>query len=240
MRIGAGGTAVSVLVLLAIVLALIAGTVYFLAGQVQGIADAFRPKVDSKVVLAGTIQQLRAEGKVVVLTADVMAEVTSRTDTEILFGLLDPATTIVQVRAPARVQYIIPLDRINREDFFYDPATKRLLITVPNPRLDTSIVQVSTDPADVEVMKDVGWMGLDRAGVRYNDRRARRLLRDAAIHAGHSGVWLQKAQESSDSALRRLLEPLLSKLDDDVRVTFAFEDEDSAEPKGEGGLPRPR
>ena len=238
MKLGLGVRAVSILVLVTVLLALIAGVVYFLAEQVQGIADAFRPNIDSKVVLAGTIEQLRAEGKVVVLTADVMAQVTSRTDTEILFGLLDPATTIVQVRAPARVQYVIPLDRINREDFFYDPTSKRLLITVPNPRLDTSIVQVSTDPADIEVMKDVGWMGLDRAGGRYNDRRARRLLRDAAIHAGQSGIWLRQAQESSDRALRRLFDPLISQLDDDVRVTFAFDDED--EPAGEGALPRPR
>lgn len=214
-------TVVLVALLVVIGLGLVAWTVHMWTQQTQGIADAFRPRVDSKVVLSGAIERLQAEGKLVVLTAQVQAQTRSSTR-KILFGMVDLGTTTVRVRAPAKVQYVISLSDITRDDFTYDPESRRLVLAIPNPHLDTTIVEVSTDPAEIEVDRDVGWLRLDSFKGKYDERRARSLLRDAAIHAGRSGSWLSEAQESARTELRRLLTPLVDALQPDVNLVIAF------------------
>ena len=235
-RLGSA-TLVALAVLVVVGLALIAGTVYMLTDQTRGIAEAFRPRVDSEVVLSGTIEQLQTEGKLVVLTADVNAEARSSTR-KILLGFVDLGETSVRVRAPARVQYYIPLDDISRDDFTYDEERRRLVLAVPGPRLDTAIVEVSTDPAEIEIERSVGWLRLDSFTEKFDERRAHRLLRDAAVHAGRSGYWLKEAQESTQTELRRLLVPLMDALDDDVTLVIAFRGDDALAPERRN-LPRP-
>jgi hypothetical protein len=218
---------------------LVAGTVYMWTSQTRGIADAFRPRVDSKEVLSGAIQQLRGEGKLVVLSADVAAEATSSTRKKIFFGLVDLGETVVQVRAPARVQYVVSLDELTQDDFTFDAERRRLVLAVPNPRLDTSIVQVSTDPSEIDVYSRIGWLRLDALSGTFNENRARTRLRDAAIHAGQSGYWLSEAQDSAREELHRLLTPLLDFLKEDVTLIIAFHDEPRPSVEADT-LPRPR
>lgn len=219
-----GFTGLVVLGLTVVALALGTALVYMLSQQTRGLVDAFRPSVDSKVVLAGTIEKLQAEGKLVVLTADVTAESESSTAKRIFFDLIDAGTTTVRVRAPARVQYVVPLDGIGRENFAYDPEARRLLLILPSPRLDTTIVEVSTDPEEMEIYRDIGWLRLEPLSGRFNEVRARQLLRDAAIEAGRSGRWLTEAQESARTELARLMGPLIEALRDDVEFMVAFHD----------------
>ena len=228
----------AVIGLVVVALALIAGIIYLLNDKTSGIVDAFRPRVESEVVLRGSIEEMKAEGKLVVLSADVTAVSESSSDMRIFFDLIDAGRTTVRIRAPARVQYVIPLSEIGREDFFYDPETKHLLLTLPNPRLDTTIVEVSTDPSEVEIERDVGWLRIGALSGRYNEDRARRFLRDAAIEAGYSGFWLPRAQQSARRELRLFLKPLITSLEEDVEFDIAFVDEG---PWGEShGLPTPR
>lgn len=234
---GGSLTLLALTALVVIGLGLIAGTVYMLTQQTRGIADAFRPRVDSKVVLSGTIERLQTEGKLVVLTADVQAEARSSTR-KILLGLVDLGETSVRVRAPAKVQYVVALRDITRDDFTYDAESRRLVLAVPRPRLDTTIVEVSTDPAEVEIDRSVGWLRLDSFTGKYDEHRARRLLRRAAIHAGRSGYWSDQAQTSAHNELRRLLSPLIDALDDDVTLLIAFHDDPPRSPESTR-LPRP-
>lgn len=235
-----GFTGLVVLGLVVAALAIAAGIVYMLDRQAEGIVEAFRPRIDSRVVLRGAIEDLRAEGKLVVLSADVTAESESSTGKRIFFDLIDAGTTTVRVRAPARVQYVVPLSEISREDFLYDPETGRLVLTLPNPRLDTSIVEVSTDPSRIEVYKEIGWLRLDALSGRYNEERARRLLRDAAIEAGRSGYWLDRAQESTRTQMAGLLAPLLGALRTDVTFSIAFQDDGARRAEEAESLPTPR
>src|SRR5690606_15246708 len=113
---------------------------------------------------------------------------------------------------------------VSRDDFFYDPETRRLLLTLPNPRLDTAIVEVSTDPSRVEVFREIGWLRLDAFSGRYNEDRARRLLRDAAVEAGRSGDLVTRAQMATRGRLTAFLDPLLMALGEDVGFEIAFYD----------------
>jgi len=219
--------------------ALMAGTVYMWTNQTRNIADAFRPKVDSKEVLSGTIRQLRGEGKLVVLSADISAEATSSTRKKVFFGLVDLGETVVQVRAPARVQYVVSLDELTPDDFTFDPENRRLVLAVPNPRLDTTIVEVTTNPSKIDIHSRIGWLRLQAFSGMYNENRARTRLRDAAIHAGESGYWLAEAQRSARAELHRLLTPLVSVLKDDVTLVVAFHSGNQTTPD-EDALPRPR
>lgn len=228
----------AVLGLIVVALALIAGIIYMVNQQAAGILDAFRPTVDSRVVLRGSIERMQEEGKIVVLSADVTAISESSTNKRIFFDLIDAGTTTVRVRAPARVQYVIPLDAVSRDDFFYDSETKRLLLVLPNPRLDTSIVEVSTDPAEIEIDQEIGWLRLEPFSGRFNEERARRLLRDAAIEAGMSGEWLPRAQASARMQMRDFLKPLITSLEEDVAFEIAFKSDGRAVEQGEA-LPTP-
>lgn len=234
---GGALTLVALAVLAVIGLGLITGTVYMWTQQTRGIADAFRPRIDSKVVLSGTIERLQTEGKLVVLTADVQAEARS-SSRKIFLGFVDLGETSVRVRAPAKVQYVVPLRNISRDDFTFDAESRRLVLAVPRPRLDTSIVEVSTNPAEVEIDRSVGWLRLDSYTGKYDEHRARRLLRNAAIHAGRSGYWSDQAQQSAGAELRRLLAPLIDALADDVTLVIAFHD-DRSRPSEGGRLPNP-
>ncbi len=210
--------------LILIALGIMAGTAYLWTSHTRSIADAFRPHVDSKVVLAGAIERLQAEGKLVILSADVRAESYSSTQKKILNGLLDLGETSVEVRAPARVQYVIQLDQVKRDDFLFDPQRRRLVLAVPNPKLDTTIVDVSSDPSQIDVERRIGLFRLDAFSGTYNENRARKGLRAAAIHAGQSGWWLPEAQASARNEISRLLAPLLDALEDDVTLVIAFHD----------------
>lgn len=235
-----GLSSLVVLGLVVVALGLAAAIVYMLSEQTRGIVDAFRPSVDSRVILSGTIDELHAEGKLVVLTADVTADSESSTAKRILFDLIDAGTTTVRVRAPARVQYVISLEEVSRDDFTYDPEIGRLLLILPNPRLDTTIVEVATDPAEVEVYRDVGWLRLDAFSGQFNENRARRMLREAAIEAGRSGLWLTEAQESARQELTRLLTPLIEALREDVEFTIVFHDGPMPTIEPHDALPDPR
>ena len=236
----AGFTGLVVIGLVATALGLTAAIVYMLSSRTQGIVEAFRPSVESRVVLAGTIERLRAEGKLVVLTADVTAQSESSTARRIFFDLIDAGTTIVRVRAPARVQYVIPLDEVGRANFSYDAELGRLLLVLPNPRLDTSIVEVSTDPAEIEVDREIGWLRLSAFSGRFNEERARRLLRTAAIEAGRSGTWLREAQESAREEVFGLLAPLAGALREDVDLVVAFHNGPLSPLESSDALPQPR
>ena len=222
-----------------IVVGLITASVYMWTTQARGIADAFRPQVDSRTVLSGTIEKLQTEGKLVVLSADVWAEARSSTRKKILYGLLDLGKSSVQVRAPARVQYVISLKDVTRDDFLYDQESRRLVLAVPSPLLDTSIVEVAVNPNKVDVDHQKSW--LQRIGVLsegQDENRARTLLRDAAIHAGRSGHWSQEAHRSAEAELRRLLDPMLMVLREDVTFEIVFYD--GSRPRTEDReLPRP-
>lgn len=235
-----GATGLSILGLVVVALALIAAIVYMLSSQSRTLADAFRPSVESTVILSGVINDLHAEGKLVVLTADVTAESQSSTAKRIFFDMIDAGTTTVRVRAPARVQYIVPLEDVTRDNFLYDAEARRVVLILPRPRLDTTIVEVSTDPAEIEVDRDVGWLRLELFSGRFNEERARRLLRDAAVEAGRSGQWLDEAQESARTSLRSLLEPLMNALQDDVQFDIVFHDGSLESVEDPGALPRPR
>lgn len=235
-----GLTGLVVLGLVVVALGLAAATVYLVSTQTRGLLDAFRPSVESNVVFAGSIDRLQAEGKLVVLSADVTAESESSTARRIFFDLIDAGTTTVRVRAPARVQYVVSLADIGREDFSFDPEIRRLLLVLPNPRLDTTIVEVSTDPSEIEVYREIGWLRLDALSGRFNEERARRLLRDAAVEAGRSGRWMDEARESARREVARLLTPLIEALDEDVTFSIAFHDGPLPVDESTHQLPSPR
>jgi hypothetical protein len=235
-----GITGLVALGLIVVALALTAAIVAMVSERTRGIVDAFRPSIDSRVVLSGTLNELQAEGKLVVLTADVTADSESSTSRRILLDLIDAGTTSARVRAPARVQYVISLDEITREDFSYDPEIGRLLLVLPSPRLDTAIVEVSTDPDEVEVYREVGWLRLDAFSGRYNEDRARRSLREAAIEAGRSGPWMSEAQESARREVHRLLAPLVEALREDIEFSIVFYDGRTRTVESPGNLPVPR
>src|ERR1041385_6028503 len=120
------------------------------------------PSYSTTTVIQTSMQKLRQEAKLVVLSADVTVEVT-RTSSKILFDRLDFGDTVTTVRTKGnRTQYSIDLNNIKESDFRLKNDGKTLIVTVPEPRVDESIVEVQSDPNQIEVQTKVGWLRTDK------------------------------------------------------------------------------
>src|SRR6185295_16109601 len=104
------------------------------------------PSYTTTTVIQTSVQKLRQEAKLVVLSADVTVEVT-RTSSKILFDRLDFGDTVTTVRTKGnRAQYFVDLHGIKESDFRLSNGDKMLVVTVPEPHVDESIVEVQSDP----------------------------------------------------------------------------------------------
>jgi len=173
-------------------------------------------------VLSNTIGELHSHPKLVVLTTQINAEVNKASTTT--WAGLNFGTTEVSVRAYGnRVQYYVPLDTLGTSNFVFDAPNKKLIVSVPAPRLDEELVDVQSNPALIDVETHNGWAKLDRYSGAPLREDARRDLRPAVIAAGRQALLQQKARQSGEKVLRELLQPLADALNPDVTLDIEFQ-----------------
>ena len=132
-------------------------------------------------------------------------------------------TTTVALRArDNRVQYYVPLTNITKGDFKYDETHKRLVFRVSSPVLDKDLVEVQSDPSKIEVRTDIGWARFDKFSGQFLREQAQRDLRPAVLEEGNNSLYIDKAKINARESLKKLLEPLASKLKDDVELEIDF------------------
>src|SRR5438132_4220786 len=129
-----------------VLLVIFAGTLYMADRFFARATKSLGPSYNSTTVIQTSVSRLRKEAKFVVLSADVTVEVT-RSSSKILFDRLDFGDTVTTVRTKGnRAQYFIDLNGIKERDFKLSGDGKNLIVTVPEPRVDESIVEVQSDP----------------------------------------------------------------------------------------------
>jgi hypothetical protein len=189
-----------------------------------GIAAAFKPNVSVSTTIHRSIDQLKQEAKLVVLTAGVDVEVVKMSEKRILWDYLKLGDTTVRVIVPDnKVQYYIPVAGLSHENFEYDAESGAVCLHLPEPILDTDFVDVQSDPNAVRVETQVGWGRLESYSGSYLEEEARRELRREVIEEGGSELLREKAKSEAVSVVTAMLANLTAGLREDVVFRIEFD-----------------
>ena len=99
---------------------------------------------------------------------------------------------------------------------------KRLTLRIPAPRLDEDLVEVQSDPGKIEFRTEVGWARFDSRSGQFLRDQAQKELRPAIVREGNSSLYIDKAKMNARESLKKLLEPMASKLKEDVELEVEF------------------
>ncbi len=179
------------------------------------------PSYTSTTLIQSSVSRLRQEAKLVVLSADVTVEVT-KTSSKILFDRLDFGDTVVTVRTRGnRAQYFVPLDEIRDNDFHVSAGGRSVTVSIPAPRVDDTIVEVQTDPSQMEIKTDIGWGRLNKRSGELARAEAKRSLRDAVINEAKTPVYVEIARKNAQEKVAALLNPAIKQMGvTNLTVTF--------------------
>jgi hypothetical protein len=195
-----------------VLLIIFAGVMYTVNRSVNRVTKSLMPTYTTTTVIQTSMQKLRKEAKLVVLSADVTVEVT-RTSSKILFDRLDFGDTVTTVRTRGNhAQYFVDLNGIKESDFRLSNDDKNLVVTVPEPRVDESIVEVQSDPNQMEVQTKVGWLRTDKKSGELTRAEAKKALRDAVVSEAKSQIFVDLARKSAQDKVTDLLNPLVKQM----------------------------
>jgi hypothetical protein len=195
-----------------VLLIIFAGVLYTINRSVNRVTKSLMPSYTTTTLIQTSMQRLRKEAKFVVLSADVTVEVT-RTSSKILFDRLDFGDTVTTVRTKGnRAQYFVDLNGIKESDFRLSNGDKNLVVTVPEPRVDESIVEVQSDPNQIEVQTKVGWLRTDKKSGELTRAEAKKALRDAVISEAKSQMFVDLARKNAQDKVADLLNPLVKQM----------------------------
>jgi len=181
-------------------------------------AEALRPKLTMNEVVLNTLSDLHKEKKLVVFTAEVSTDVT-REEGDTSWGMYW-GTNVARVAVKnARVQYVIDLNKLETSDFVYNEQAKVLVIALPRPHADTSMVAI--DPGAVQTL-DLrgGWARMDKYQTRDH---AIAELRPKILTQAQVPFVQELAQAAGIETSTQLMQPLADAISRDgatVRVTY--------------------
>jgi hypothetical protein len=195
-----------------------------LAGRVYDhIQGGLKPLVTVRSSVTSQFTHLDNTPKLVVLTATQDVLVTRTSEKRTLWGLLNLGTTEVQLKVPDnKVQFYVPISHLTAEDFSYDAARRRVVIRVPEPVLDRDIVEVQSDPGQIQVRTSVGWARLSSYSGKSVETQARAALRDEVVKAADTQPMHKMARVEAEQILRGFFTDLASSLQEGVRLEFEF------------------
>jgi hypothetical protein len=179
-------------------------------------AASSNPSANISTVLSGAITELRKTPKLVVLTVAVTAHVEKSSKKRLWF--VDLGTTSVWVKAPGKVQYVVPLDGI-RADWFR-LKDDSLILRLPEPQVDREMAHI--DPAGTEILKQIGWGRTNQFSGQYLEREARKAIVQQLIEAGESALLQEKSRVEARVLIHNIVAPVLVALDQHLTLEIDF------------------
>lgn len=157
---------------------------------------------ESKETLAaGLAYDLKREGKIVVMSSRVDVSINKKSNKRLL-GLSRGTTEVVILAKENKVQYSVDLSKI---EYAYNGSDQTLYVSIPQAKLDESIVEVQSDPEKVSVFTKVGWARLDsRSGAQLR-KEAMSELRERVIEAGSRESNLIAENKNAMAVLKELI-----------------------------------
>lgn len=188
------------------------------------LAEAFRPNVNVQTIISNSVGAVKSGGKLVVMTASVDAEVGKTSEKKILWDLLELGDTTVRIRVREnKVQYYIPLEQFGESNMEYEPDSRCLVISLPEPILDTEVVEVQSNPEMIDVQTEVGWGRLSMFSGSFLVEEAKKELRGAVLQAGVNPLLQERAKRDAEAAISQLAAELVSSLREDVALSVRFQ-----------------
>lgn len=193
-------------------LALFAGVLYTINRWMDHAVRAFTPSYSSAAIVQTSVTRLHEQSKLVVLSADITVEVT-RTSSKILWDVLDFGDTVATIRTRNnKAQYFVPLNKITAQDFHFSANNRSLTLTVPEPRVDEEIVEVQSDPNQIEVQSKVGWGRLNKRSGELARVEAKRGLREAVVAEAKSQTYIDLARKNAKEKIGAFMLPSITPL----------------------------
>lgn len=191
----------------------------------EGITGAFKVTINANTIIGSTIERVRSEAKLIVLTANVEVDLEKSSEKKVLWDYLNLGTTTTRVRAmDNQVQYYVDLAKFSRSNISFEPEKRTVVVTVPEPVLDEAFVDVQSDPAKIQVQTTTGWARLASYSGKHLEDQARRELRLEVIRAGDHELLREKARQAAVEKLSVLLDELRVSLDEGVTLEIRFQE----------------
>jgi len=189
-------------------------------------ANALRPNVNVNTVMSSAIENVKRDGKLVVMTAEVDVEI-NKVSEKVIWEMLRLGDTTVRLRVrDNKVQYVVPMDGLTPDHVAFNPELNALVVTVPTPRLDETVVEVQSNPDFVEEQTELGWGRWSSADFLMSE--AKRELRDAVLREGANPLLREKAAKEGEAAIRNLFDGLRPHLRDGVTIQVQFSEFETA------------
>lgn len=187
------------------------------------LAAAFKPNVSVSTIVSSGIENVKQDAKLVVLTTDVDVEIDKSSEKRVLWESLKLGDTTVRLRVrDNKVQYVVPLDAFDRDDVSFDLESNALLVTLPEPRVDTELVEVQSNPDAMDAQTQVGWGRLEMFSGEFLLDQAKRELRDAVLREGENPILRESARRAAENVVRDLLKDWLPSLRENVELQVTF------------------
>jgi hypothetical protein len=187
-------------------------------------SKSFAPTINNTTIINTSVTRLQQEAKFVVMTANIDVEVRRTSEKRAFYDLVDFGDTVATVRTRGnRAQYVVDLSHITDKNFKLEGENKRLVVSVPDPRVDDKIVEVQSDPSEIEIETEIGWGRLSaRSGQKVRDE-AVRALRQAVVDEARSAIYIKLAREHAEEKITDMLAPLTKQLGvTNVVIEFKF------------------
>lgn len=185
------------------------------------LGDLLRPNVTAKTIVFNAVGEMKKQNKLVVLTAEVTAEI-HKENTKSWLGV-NWGTTTVDLKAPGKVQYFVPLEGFGPQNFAVAASGRSVVVRVPGPQLDREMVEVESDPAKLEVRTEAGWARLAAWSGKTLEDSAKAELRRNVLDAGDK-TWVHElAEKEAREAVLVILKPLAEAMKEGVEVKVEFE-----------------
>lgn len=201
----------SYLLIAALAIGLVAGAL--LMGSLR-LSNLFGKGPDPETVAAASLQSMREQSRLTPFAARFVAVVTS---TQSRFGLSARKTLIM----PGLVRYELDLAKLRQQDLAWDPASKRLSVTLPP-------IEISPPQINLNELQEYDSGGVlmaltsseDRLDAANRQRGQQELVRQA-----RAGLPMRLAREAAKRAVERSFAMPLKAAGVDAEVSVRFADE---------------
>jgi hypothetical protein len=187
---------------------------------VDRLADLLRPNFSAKTIVFNAVGEMTKRKKLVVLTAAVTAEI-HKENTKWWLGV-NWGTTTVDLKAPGKVQYYVPLEGFAARDITVAADGRSVVVHVAGPVMDREIVEVESDPAKIEVRTEAGWGRLQAWSGKALEDSTKAELRRYVLEAGDAPLVHAEAERAAREAVTEIMKPLAEALREGVEVKVEF------------------
>jgi hypothetical protein len=171
--------------------------------------------------MLGDIDRTR---KLVVFTQNIDVELDKEHNKRILSDWLPAGSAKVNMKVMGnKVQFFVPVDKINIDDFYYDPVHKELNIVCPPVEVDSDMVVVQSNPEKIKINESGSWVPFIGPDVKELTRKAKMELKNEVLLAANNElVWLA-ARAEAKKALQQFFILLQRSLKEKIRIKIQLQ-----------------